>query len=86
MDLFRGDPVLRKSNPYAMNLGTSIVAAAGNGRRNTTVGSVFDSAVNKIETKFSAQGMLDGALRTGAAYTTASLFTNAIGSMMGLPR
>lgn len=50
------------------------------------LGNVFDSAVNKVDSRLGFAGVAQGALRTGAAYTTASLLTNAIGGMMGLPK
>lgn len=48
MDLFRADPVLTSYDPYVKNLGTSIIANASNGAKNTSLGSIFDSAVDKI--------------------------------------
>ena len=88
MDLFRHDPMLQQHNPYAANFGTSVIAAAAPqpGTRAVPLGNVFDSAVNKVDSRLGFAGVAQGALRTGAAYATASLLTNAIGGMMGLPK
>lgn len=88
MDLFRHDPMLLQHNPYAANFGTSVIAAAAPhpGTRAVPLGNVFDSAVNKVDSRLGFAGVAQGALRTGAAYATASLLTNAIGGMMGLPK
>lgn len=67
-------------------MGTAIVANAGQGARNTSLGSIFDSAVDKIGTKLNMAGIANTALNATAAYATASLFTNAVGTMMGLPK
>lgn len=86
MDLFRSDPVLSTYDPYAKNFGTSIIASASNGARNTSLGSIFDSAVDKLQGRMTLSGMSNTALNAATSYATASLFTNAVGTMMGLPK
>lgn len=83
--LFTKDPWLTKYDPYTKHLATSIVGAAGGGQPTATMGSVFDSAVDKLDKKYAINGLGKAALRTGVAYAGAKMFTNALGTMIGLP-
>jgi hypothetical protein len=85
VDLFTNDPFL-KNHQYAKNMATAIVADAANrtGTNNTTLGTVFDSAVNKIENKLSFSGLAEVGVKTVLANAGARLFTGALGAMTGL--
>lgn len=82
MDLFTKDPYLSgTSNSYVRNLGTAIVADAGNrsGSNYAPLGTVYDSAFDKIKNKTSLSGLATIGLKSMIANEAASLFTNAIG-------
>ena len=49
--LFQNDPYLKANSDYAAHLGTAIVNAAPAYGNQTTLGNVFDSAVDKIKKK-----------------------------------
>lgn len=79
--LFENDPYLRANNAYASQLGTSIVNAAPAYSNTTTLGGIFDSAVNKIENKLTFQGLASTAAKTLIANTAAHMLTGAIGAI-----
>lgn len=82
MDLFTKDPYLNNTNnSYVRNLGTSIVADAGNrsGSNYAPLGTVYDSAFDKLKNKISLSGIATIGLKSMIANEAASLFTNAIG-------
>lgn len=85
VDLFTNDPFLQ-NHQYAKNMGTAIIADAANrtGANNTTLGNIFDSAVNKIENKLSLSGLAEVGVKTVLSNATARLFTGALGAMTGL--
>lgn len=87
ISLFTNDPFLQNKQ-YARNMGTSIIADAAirTGNNTPTLGNVFDSAVNKIENKLSFEGLASVGIKTVVANGAARLFTNAVGSMVGLPK
>lgn len=84
LSLFNDNPQVQK-NDYSRNLGTSIIAAAPAYGGQTTLGSIYDSAVNKFDKKLNFQGLggsiVKGAIKGGLA----GLFTDTIGAVMGLP-
>lgn len=75
-------------DPYVRNLGTSIVhgAAMNTGVQNPTLGSVFDSAVGKIQNKLTFKGVTDVAVKSMVANSTARLFAGTLGAVCGLPQ
>lgn len=82
--MFSQNPEVQK-NDYARNLGTSILVAAPAYGGQTTLGSIYDSAVNKFDKKLNFQGLggsiVKGAIKGGLA----GLFTDTIGAVFGLP-
>jgi hypothetical protein len=50
--LLKSNPILQDNN-YAINLGSSILNAAPTTGFNTTLGNVYDSALNKFDKKLS---------------------------------
>lgn len=85
MDIINNNPYMQQSS-YQKNLGVSIIAGANNQGNLTTLGSVYDSAVNKFDTKLSFQGVADKALKSTASGIMAGMFTDVIGSVMGMPQ
>lgn len=83
--LIRGNPVLQDS-PYAMNLGASILNAAPATGFNTTLGNIYDSALNKFDKKLSFEGLTGSAIKGVVAGSLAGMFTDVCGAMAGLPR
>lgn len=84
ISLFNDNPQVQQ-NSYSRNLGTSILASAPSYGGQTTLGSIYDSAVNKFDKKLNFQG-LGGSLVKGAVEGgLAGLFTDTIGAVMGLP-
>lgn len=83
--LFTQDPWLARNNPYAANMGNAIVNAAANGNRTTSLGSIYNTAVDKIDTKLGFQGVGSAAARAAMSYATASLLTGALGLVTTLP-
>ena len=83
--LFTNDPFLQNDD-YVRNLGTSIVTnAAIQQHSNTpTLGSVFDSAVDKIDKKLSFSGLADVGVKSVISNATARLFTDVVGTMTNL--
>lgn len=85
VDLFVNDPYLQNQD-YVRNLGTSIVtnAAMREGTSRPTLGSVFDSAVDKIDKKLSFEGLASVGVKSLIANSAARLFTSALGAMTDL--
>lgn len=83
--LFKNDPHLQ-DEPYARNMGISIVAdaAATQHTKTPTLGGIFDSAVNKIENKLSFGGLMDVAVKTTVANGISRLFASSLGAMCDL--
>lgn len=84
MNLFQADQLLTSRDPYAAAFGTSVVAAAGGLPNTVTLGTIYDSAVNKFQMQQQLGSFGKTALQTGKAYIAASLFTKALDSMVGL--
>lgn len=84
ISMFSDNPQVQQNN-YARNLGTSILASAPSYGGQTTLGSIYDSAVNKFDKKLNYEGLggsvVKGAIKGGLA----GLFTDTIGAVMGLP-
>ena len=82
--MFASNPYIGNDD-YARNLGTSIINAAPSYGHTTTLGSVYDSAVNKFDTKLNFQGVGDKALRGVVSGSLAGMFTDVVGTVMGVP-
>ena len=67
-------------------MGLSIVnnAALRGGTEHPTLGRLFDSALDKMETKLTVNGVTDIAVKSAVANTTARLFTGALGAVCGM--
>ena len=80
-------PAALPSSDYARHMGTAILtnAAMTQGTRSPTLGGVFDSAVDKIETKLSLGGIVSTGVKTVVANGIAKLFTGAVDAVVGLP-
>lgn len=84
MNLFKADQLLTANDPYAAAFGLSVVAAAGGPKNTTTLGTIYDSAVNKFQMQQQLNSFGRTALQTGKSYIAASLFTKALDTMVGL--
>lgn len=85
LSLFSNDPFLAKQN-YTRNLGTSILVDANNKTPGnyTTLGNIFDSAADKIDTKLSLQGVVNTGVKAVVSNGIAKLFTTAVDAVVGL--
>lgn len=83
--LLKSNPILQDNN-YAINLGSSILNAAPTTGFNTTLGNVYDSALNKFDKKLSFQGLAGSAVKGVIAGSLAGMFTDVCGAMAGLPK
>lgn len=83
--LMRNNPVLQQS-PYAANLGTSIITAAPYTGAYTTLGGVYDSAVNKFQKKLQYQGLGSKMLKGAISGSLAGMFTDVVGTIFGMPQ
>lgn len=84
-DIFKTNPVLRDDS-YVRNFGTSIVAAAPKiDYQNTTLGGIYDSAMNKFQNKLTLHGIAKQGVKSVVAGSLAGLFTDTVGTVMGLP-
>lgn len=83
--LFNEDPRVAE-NSYVRNLGGSIVnnAALTQGTRNPTLGGIFDSAIDKINTKLTVQGVVSTGVKAVVSNGAARLFTSALGTMCNI--
>ena len=83
--LFTNDPAVQE-NAYVRNTGLAIVnnAALRGGTEHPTLGRLFDSALDKMETKLTVNGVTDIAVKSAVANTTARLFTGALGAVCGM--
>lgn len=86
--LFSNDPYLQMpENSYARQLGTSIITNAqqqSGGSNHITLGSVFDSAVDKFNSKLSLGGVTSVGVKTVVSNGLSRLFTSALDSVVGL--
>lgn len=83
--LIKNNPLLQ-DNSYAINLGSSILNAAPSTGFNTTLGNVYDSALNKFDKKLSFQGLAGSAIKGVVSGSLAGMFTDVCGAMAGLPK
>lgn len=85
LSLFSNDPFLAKQD-YTRNLGTSILVDANNKTPGnyTTLGNIFDSAADKIDTKLSLQGVVNTGVKAVVSNGIAKLFTTAVDAVVGL--
>ncbi len=83
--LIKNNPLLQ-DNSYAINLGSSILNAAPATGFNTTLGNVYDSALNKFDKKLSFQGLAGSAIKGVVSGSLAGMFTDVCGAMAGLPK
>ena len=84
ISMFNDNPQVQQ-NDYARNLGTSILASAPAYGGQTTLGSIYDSAVNKFDKKLSYEGLGKSALKGAIRGGLAGLFTDTIGAVFGVP-
>lgn len=83
--LFTNDPYLQNEQ-YVKNMGTAIVTAAAqrSGTNNPTMGSIFDSAVEKVDKKLSFEGLTSIGVKSVISNSVARMFTNVLDTMMDL--
>lgn len=83
--LMQNNPILQQSS-YASNLGTSIITAAPYTGAYTTLGGVYDSAVNKFQKKLQYQGLGSKMLKGAISGSLAGMFTDVVGTIFGMPQ
>ena len=84
-DIIMNDPyteIFHKGNAL------SIINDASHGGIDSriTSGSLFDSALNKVQKNLTAQGITNAALRSVIGYGVSKAFTNTIGDLVGMPK
>lgn len=84
VDLFANNPYI-KDKDYERNLGTSIIMGAPAYGGQTTLGNVYDSAVNKFDKKLTLGGLAGSAIKGAVAGGLASMFTDTLGAVIGMP-
>lgn len=84
VDLFANNPYIKEQD-YERNLGTSIIMGAPAYGGQTTLGGIYDSAVNKFDKKLSLQGLAGSAIKGAVAGGLAGMFTDALGAVVGMP-
>ena len=86
-ELFTNDPWMKK-DPLTQYTGIAILADAQNraASSNITMGDLYDSAADKMKTKFGLMGVTGIAAKTMFANTAANLLVNAVGAMTGIPQ
>lgn len=62
-----------------------MVAAARKDGHTTTLGDIYDSSLNKFDTKLQYQGVQDKAVKSVVSGALAGLFTDTIGAVFGMP-
>lgn len=84
-DIIMNDPyteIYHKGNALAI-----INDASRGGQDNKmTAGSLFDSALNKVQRNLTVQGVTNAALRSVIGYGVSKAFTNTIGNLVGMPK
>jgi len=83
-DLFANNPYIRDAE-YERNLGTSIIMGAPAYGGETTLGGIYDSAVNKFDKKLSFSGLAGSAVKGAIAGGLAGMFTDTLGAVIGMP-
>ena len=84
VDLFANNPYIKEQD-YQRNLGTSIIMGAPAYGGQTTLGNIYDSAVNKFDKKLSLHGLAGSAIKGAVAGGLAGMFTDALGAVVGMP-
>lgn len=84
VDLFANNPYIKEKD-YERNLGTSIIMGAPSYGGHTTLGNVYDSAVNKFQKKLTLGGLAGSAIKGAVAGGLASMFTDTLGAVVGMP-
>lgn len=82
--MFQSNPFLQDDS-YVKNFGTSIINAAPSYGNTTTLGGVYDSALNKFQNKLDFQGIGNKALKGYISGSLAGMFTDVVGTVMGVP-
>lgn len=82
--MFSTNPYI-SADPYAKNLGTSIIAAAPSYGNTTTLGNIYDSALTKFDKKLDFQGLAGKAIKGTIAGSLAGMFTDTVGTIFGFP-
>lgn len=82
--MLASNPYIHDNN-YVRNFGTSIINAAPSYGNTTTLGNIYDSAVNKFDKKLEFQGIGSKALQGALSGSLAGMFTDVIGTVMGVP-
>ena len=82
--MIQNNPYLQNS-PYERALGTSIVTGAKRTGSQTTLGNIYDSALNKFDHKLSFEGVTNKAVKSLVQGSLAGMFTDVVGSVVGLP-
>ena len=82
--LIASNPIVQQS-PYASNLGMSIVTAAPYTGAQTTLGGIYDSAVNKFQKKLQHDGLGTSVLKGAISGAMAGMFTDVVGTVLGMP-
>lgn len=82
--MFQSNPYLQ-NNDYVRNLGTSIIQATPSYNNVTTLGNVYDSAINKFDKKLEFQGIGSKVLQGALSGSMASMFTDVVGTVFGVP-
>lgn len=85
IDMINNNPYMATQDTYARHLGTSIIAAAPSVGNFTTLGNIYDSAQNKFQKKLSFQGVASKAVKGVVSGALAGMFTDVIGTAIGLP-
>lgn len=85
IDMLNTNPFLIQQDPYARHLGTSIIAAAPYIGNQTTLGGIYDSAVNKFDNKLQFQGLGSKVVKGVVSGALAGMFTDVIGTVFGMP-
>lgn len=85
IDMINNNPFMASHDSYARNLGTSIISAAPSIGNYSTLGGVYDSAQDKFDKKLTFQGLTNKALKGVVSGTMAGMFTDIIGTAVGIP-
>lgn len=84
------DMVLNDPNTEVYQKGNALdiinTAAGGKNTGKMSAGSLFDSALNKVQRNLTLGGITDSAVRGVLGYGTAKAFTNAVSSMVDMPK
>lgn len=85
IDMLNNNPYMAAQDQYARNFGTSIITAAPSIGNMTTLGGIYDSAQSKFNNKLSFQGVASKAVKGVVSGALAGMFTDVIGTALGMP-